>query len=396
MSTVSPAPRGRTAPQAGPTLHPDPSLGNDPSLRTDPAFREDPAPGAGTDPRRTDRARVAVVLAVHNGADHLAAARAQIDALTEHDLQVLLVDDASDDGSSRTLRAWAEADPRTTLLCNRARTGVAASRNRALDHVEARYVWFTDCDDEWSPDLVQHLADRADATGADVVVCEARTRRSGQDTLEPLHAPLHGPLADPVEGFGRLLRGQIQGHLWNKLFRRELFDGLRFPTTRAHSDLAAVAALLARSRRTELLEEALYTYVLHEGSILNSRESRPEDLLDVRDHVRAEVETLVPTLAPARARALREDLLLFEYRFVYLALVHDAIRRDGTHLTPGGAAAQAAHRAITAPDVLRLARRGHLSVAGPAAAARLLHPLYAAAYTVYRRRKWGTVGFGAR
>lgn len=365
MSTVSPAPQGRA---------------------TRPERRRE----------RTDHPRVAVVLAVHNGAEHLAGARAQIDALTEHDLQVVLVDDASDDGSSRTLRTWAEADPRITLLCNRARTGVAAARNRALDHTRATYVWFTDCDDEWSPDLVAHLADRADATGADVVVCEATTRRSGQSTLHPLHAPLPATLSDPVDGFAHLLRGQIQGHLWNKLFRRDLFEGLRFPTTRAHSDLAAVAALLARSRRTELLDESLYTYVLHEGSVLNSRESRPEDLLDVRDHVRAEVATLTAALEPARARALREDLLLFEYRFVYLALLHDAIRRDGTHLRPRGGAATTARRSITAPDVLRLVRGGHLSVAAPAAAARLVHPLYAAAYSVYRRRKWGTVGFGVR
>ena len=344
-----------------------------------------------------NRPRVSVVLAVHDGAPHLAAARRQVEALTDPDLQLLLVDDASTDGSGATLDDWAREDPRATLLRNPVRTGVAAARNRALEHATAPYVWFTDCDDEWSPGITARLVDRAERTGADVVVCGARTRREGRATTAPLGAPLDRPTTDPVDAFRRLLRGEIQGHLWNKLFRRELFDDVRFPTTRAHSDLAGVAALLARSRRTELLPEDLYTYVLHEGSILNSRETRTRDLLDVRDRVRAEVAALRPA-HPAHRSGLRDDLLLFEYRFVYLALLNDAIRRGPVrgarrHPTPDHADAQ---RAITLTGLLRLSRHGRLRTAAPAAAVRFAYPLYASAYTAYRRRKWGTVGFGAR
>ncbi|MFD0481288.1 glycosyltransferase family 2 protein [Kineococcus sp. GCM10028916] len=345
--------------------------------------------------------RVGIVLAVHNGEHHLAAARAQVEALTDPDLQLLLVDDASTDSTSETLRTWARDDPRATLLRNSTRTGVAGARNRALDHVTADYVWFTDCDDEWSPDITARLSERARRTDADVVVCDAWTRRADRATRTPLGEPLQENVTEPVDAFRRLLRGELQGHLWNKLFRRELFEArgdrpaVRFPATRAHSDLAGVATLLARSQRTELLDERLYTYVLHEGSILNSRETRTRDLLDVRDHVRAQVEVLRRE-HPGHRDELRDDLLLFEYRFVYLALLNDAIRRDRREPAGRGpCASRDARSAITLGGLLRLSRHGRLGVAAPAAAVKFAYPLYAAAYTAYRRRKWGTVGFGA-
>jgi glycosyltransferase involved in cell wall biosynthesis len=330
--------------------------------------------------------RVSVVMAARNAEGFLDAAIAQITQQTLADFEVVVVDDASTDGTSARLAAWAAADPRVQVLNGAEHQGVAACRNRAVRHATGEYIWFTDCDDRWSPRILEVLVEEATRTDADVVICGAlatRIDRGGRTTIPGGHGPA---VRNAQDALGQLLRGEIQGHLWNKLFRRSLALKVPFPQTRAFSDLGAMGHLLARAERIVRVDEALYTYVIRPGSILNSKASRPRDLLDCRDLMRravAEVDA---------SEALAVDLRRFEFAMVYVATLNDLIRRSA-HDAEANAVRAAVVAAMSGAEIMALARSGHVRLASVAAALRYALPVYTQAYRLFRRLKWGSVGY---
>lgn len=90
---------------------------------------------------------VSVVMSVHNGARYLRAAIESILAQTLGDLELIVVDDASTDGSGETCREYAERDARVVHLANAARRGLTPSLNRALAEARGSFVARMDADD---------------------------------------------------------------------------------------------------------------------------------------------------------------------------------------------------------------------------------------------------------
>lgn len=332
---------------------------------------------------------VSVVMAVWNAEGYLPAAIEQLQAQTMGDFEVVVVDDASQDDTPVVLKDWAERDTRVRVLRHDERAGVARARNLAVSHASGTYVWFTDVDDRWSPQILQRLTERAEATQADVVVCGAVGVVDGTDGPGDVIPGAYGePVAGGLEAVRRLLLGEIQGHLWNKLFRRCLFDDVRFPATRAFSDLGAMGWLLGRAGTVSLLPENLYTYLIRQGSILNSREVRAEDLLDCRESVRGAVAAAGGF--PALAREFRR----FEYAMVFIPTLNDQIRR-GLDDERARRVRRRVRSEIRLADVVRLAAAKQWRLAAAAAAMKTAYPAYAGAYRTFRRLKWGSVGFGA-
>ncbi len=331
---------------------------------------------------------VTVIMSARNAAIYLDSAIEQIEAQTLRTYEVIVVDDASEDATPKLLAEWAARDARVQLLTNAIRLGVARSRNRALRQASGSYLWFADCDDSWSPEILARLVDAARRQQADVVVCGARrVRADGHDA--GLIAGADGPpVRGPDDAIGRLLRGDIEGHLWNKLFSRSLFNGVEFPPSFAFSDLGAMGTLLASARSVALLNESLYTYVLRPGSILNSKDAGPRDLLVCRERMWSAVEELPDS------PGLIDDKLRFEYAAVYLPTLHGLIRRDA-HDAEALAVRDEIRASITIAAVVKLARLGRVQHAVAALGLKYAFRPYAWAYQAFRRAKWGPVVYGS-
>lgn len=145
-----------------------------------------------------------------------------------------------------------------------------------------------------------------------------------------------------------LLRGEITGHLWNKLFRREVMAEASFTPARVHSDLVMVADALSAARTVRFAEAEVYEYRLRAGSIITSTSQRAESLRLIDDAVRADAVRL--------GLAESEDLRYFRARYVQLSGIKDALFADypaderRRHLSDR-------RRALTWSDVALFARR---------------------------------------
>jgi len=214
---------------------------------------------------------LSVVVTFYNNVEHVASALAQVDALAGDDFELVLLDDGSTDGTAELLRARARAAPGVKLLVNEKNRGIAESRNRAVLASSGEYVLFLDCDDAWSPEIVNRLAERARQSGADVAVCgAARVYNPGAREGRYIDGRADGEFSGR-SAMRLLLTGAIRGYVWNKLIRRELLLLHPFPKRRAQEDLAVIIQLIADGALFSIMSEVLYWHVERPGSLTNSR-----------------------------------------------------------------------------------------------------------------------------
>lgn len=292
---------------------------------------------------------------VYNDAAHLPGAVQRSLGLRGVDVQLVIVDDCSTDGTREIAQRAAADDPRVEVVTMPQNQGVAAARQAGVRAAAGEWVWFVDSDDHWPLDglaALVHALPRGVGgelgEGVDVVV-------AGAVLVEPsgVARPITSPSGSPrtgAEAVRLLLRGEITGHLWTKLFRRALLLRAEFPTARVQSDLALVAGVLSLATSVVTIPDQVYEYRKRQGSIITSGARRAESLVIVDGFVqvaalRAGVEEGDP------------DLDYFRLRYIALSSLKDAL--EGAYPEPESRLLVAqARRRIGARGLLLLVSRG--------------------------------------
>lgn len=204
--------------------------------------------------------------------------RAVASAMTSTDLyvEVIIVDDASPDGTYTVAQQLAAADPR--IVADRLSTngGPSAARNRAIALARGRFVAVLDADDAFAPGRLSALLKHAEATGADIVVdnmieVDAAGDRLGGDAFLTSLAFAADREIDILTwiAFNQPMKGgDCIGYL-KPLIRRDalLASGMVYDTgLRNSEDYYLVANLLAAGKRMRYLATPGYLYTRSRGS----------------------------------------------------------------------------------------------------------------------------------
>lgn len=205
---------------------------------------------------------ISVIVPVYNTALYLPECVESILAQTYENLELLLIDDGSTDGSGRLCDGFAARDPRVRVIHQRNR-GLSAARNAGLDLSRGAYIAFADSDDWMERDMLARLYGTLQQTGADMALCGVR-QTSGEETT------MEDALLTREAFRDCLLQPEAWYYItvWNKLCRRELWEDLRFPVGYIHEDEAVIYDLAVRCHGIALVSASLYHYRRHPGSIM--------------------------------------------------------------------------------------------------------------------------------
>lgn len=183
---------------------------------------------------------------------------------TYRNFELLLVDDGSRDGSLALCRKYAEADDRVRVF-TKENGGQGTARNLALDHMQGDFIAFVDADDYIRPEMLQTMLTAALENDAQMAICGIAT----ESAVRFVDAPVYDTYR--VFDTKELLREYVTtGNIFtgpcNKLYRAELFDGLRFPDFRANEDAYIMHELLGRCKRAVHVGKCLYVQYIRPGS----------------------------------------------------------------------------------------------------------------------------------
>lgn len=202
---------------------------------------------------------VSVVIAIYNAMPYLEECLDSVCGQTLEDIEILLVDDASMDGSLRLMERYAEKDGRIRLIRKERNTGKADSCNVGIDQATGRYLCIPDADDILSERMLERLYARAETTGAEIVKCSffnfVEDRKCVSLTQVP---PMSG---SPLDGEDKSFFFFVPV-VWNGLYRRDFLNekGLRLGGGRSHDDVAFHFMMAVAAGHIETVDEPLYFY----------------------------------------------------------------------------------------------------------------------------------------
>ncbi len=110
---------------------------------------------------------ISVIIPVYNAEKYLSQCLDSVCGQTLRDIEIICVDDGSDDGSAEILRAYAEKDDRITVV-TQTNAGAGAARNRGIREARGEYLAFIDSDDFWRPELLERIGDQVKKSRADI------------------------------------------------------------------------------------------------------------------------------------------------------------------------------------------------------------------------------------
>ena len=198
---------------------------------------------------------------------------------TYQNLEVILVDDGSPDNCGAICDEYARKDPRVKVI-HKENGGLSDARNAGMEIMTGQLVAFVDSDDWIEPQMYQRLyelmmrfdADMAFGGVADDVVENGvvRTLKTSDYGQTPVEE-------DRVSAIRRYFHGSWAA--WDKLYRVELLNGIRYPVGEINEDEAIVLHLLDRCERVCYTNEVLYHYMKRvDGSSITTAAFSPKKL----------------------------------------------------------------------------------------------------------------------
>ncbi len=211
---------------------------------------------------------LSIIMPVYNTAAYLEETVRSVLAQTYKDLELILVDDGSTDGSGALCDALTQTDSRIRVV-HKPNGGVASARNVGVDHVRGEYIGFVDSDDIISPVMFELLLEQAQKYDAQLVQC-FHVRETDKLVLQK--TAVEAEVLNNIESLKRIYRSHYTNalSLCTKLLKTSLFDGLRFTEGTAFEDDEVVPILLERSEKSVFIELPLYCYVKRENSIITA------------------------------------------------------------------------------------------------------------------------------
>lgn len=206
---------------------------------------------------------VSVIMPLHNSAPFMGEGIGSVLGQSFRDLELVLVDDASDDETLELARRHAAADRRVQVLSLPINSGAAVARNAGLAAVRGRHVAFLDSDDVWETDKLAHQLKAMKERNAvfsytDYVV------------VDPAGAPVRTVMAPDRLSYRGLLKNTAIG-CSTVILDRQGVGEIAFPSIRKRQDLALWLSILRRVEFAHRCGPVLTRYRHRPGSISRNK-----------------------------------------------------------------------------------------------------------------------------
>ena len=206
---------------------------------------------------------ISVIVPVYNVYDYLDKCIQSIQRQSYSNIEIILVDDGSTDGSGVKCDEYAVKDSRIKVI-HKTNGGLSDARNAGIEIAAGKWFSFIDSDDYISETCLEELLTAATDNECQISVCNM-VRVYEDDVTENFYSPANSTVVlNDDERFSTLKQPSV----CNKLFLSDLFEDVRFPVGKYYEDTFVYHILAHRAKRIALTGNEGYFYLSRRDSIL--------------------------------------------------------------------------------------------------------------------------------
>lgn len=226
--------------------------------------------------KHEEHLKITVIIPVYNVALYLRRCLDSVLQQTYPYLEIIVVDDGSTDGCGAICDEYACQDQRVIVI-HQDNQGLSAARNAALEIMSGELVGFVDSDDWLDTDFYETMVQKMMETQADIVVMGYKI------VYQKESIPYKGYVGSwHYQTFEALkaLECAGLGHIvWNKLYKRELWQHVRFPNGRVFEDVLTTWQTFIQARLIVSMDGYKYHHIIRKSSICATLSLRPQAFL---------------------------------------------------------------------------------------------------------------------
>lgn len=225
---------------------------------------------------------VSVIINVYNCKDYLPTSLGSVRQQTYKNLEVILVDDCSTDGSGEFCDEYCKQDERFRVIHHETNTGVSGPRNTGLKAAKGEYIYFMDSDDYIHERAIEKLVEAVEKTGCELAIFDFR----GTDILtEDTHSPLQNYELKLISGeqiivemLSRAPESLKWCVVWTKLYKKTLLEGLWFNDYYCIQDQDFNIRVYKQIDKAAFITEPFYWYYENPNSLQRIKSLFPKKL----------------------------------------------------------------------------------------------------------------------
>ena len=219
---------------------------------------------------------ISVIVPVYKVEKYLQRCIESIINQTYKNLEIILIDDGSPDNCGIICDEYAKKDNRIKVI-HKENGGLSDARNAGLDIATGEYIAFIDSDDYIALNMFETLHSLMIKDNSDIALCSYMYIDENGKKIESLNKqnPIKNEILSSFEALKKIGEHKSWYFVvaWNKLYKKEIFNNLRFPYGKINEDEFIIHKVFGKSKSISCVESMLYYYVQRSDSIMKQNYS---------------------------------------------------------------------------------------------------------------------------
>lgn len=219
--------------------------------------------------------KISIIIPVYNVKEYIKEAIESVINQTYKNIEIIIINDGANDGSEKICDEYSKIDSRIKLI-NQKNMGLSTARNKGLECITGEYIAFLDPDDVYHPEMIEKAYKAITQKNVDCVICnfisQKTTKQLEKDNINEAKKAiqLSSKTYNKKEILKELAEGKVNNSVWNKLYKKELWEDIRFPDGHVYEDVQTNIEILNKTTSSYVLDEILVIHRLHNKSITHT------------------------------------------------------------------------------------------------------------------------------
>ena len=204
--------------------------------------------------------KVSVIVPVYNMETKLKRCLDSLVCQTLKDIEIIIINDGSNDDSIRIINDY-KKKYKNVIVIDRENRGISASRNEGIDISKGKYIGFVDSDDYVELDMYEKMYSIATSKDSDIVICNFKMFYENINEVIYKDISKGCKISNIYDNPSMI--NKVDYAPWNKIYKKSLWDVIRFPLNTKYEDLEAVLKVFLNTKKISYCNNYLYNYLLN-------------------------------------------------------------------------------------------------------------------------------------
>ena len=237
--------------------------------------------------------KVSVIVPVYNTENYLEKCLDSLVKQTLKDIEIIVINDCSTDNSKKILEKYKNKYNNIKLINNTKNKGIGYNRNLGIEKAKGKYVSFIDSDDYVEHNMLEEMYNKAEKENLDIVMCNFYKMLEKDDgTTIEISSKHQIPFFENTALIDRpRLLLDVELAPWNKIFKKDLINDIRFPQDIKYEDTVFVVKAMAKAKTIGMIDKKFNYYLVRNTSETGVMDKKVFDILTITKMIVEELKS---------------------------------------------------------------------------------------------------------